>query len=338
MQVRLGEPFHITGTPWTFMAQRVLVLGAGGFIGRQVVARLARSDWVAVAAGRRPIRIGEVPSAEAIALDACDPTALASALRGVGAVVNCVGGDPNKMLIAARVLFATAGKMRDPPRIVHLSSLAVYGSAARNVDEAASLGPGVDPYGAAKIEAEQLAFGYERAVVLRPGIVYGPESAWWSDRIARLLFARRLGDLGPAGQGCCNLVHVRDVAAAAVESLSRPVERRVFNLAAPMPPSWNDYFRLYARSLGLGPIRRVSMARLTLELRLLGPCLKLAGMALRSEARVPPPIRPWLLELCGRRVVMIARQAGEALGLNWTPLQSGLEDTAGWFLRRSACE
>lgn len=323
------------------MLERVLVLGAGGFIGRRVVSGLARSDWATVvAASRRPARIPGAPASEAITLDACDPAALARALEGIGAVVNCVAGaDPEGMATATRTLFATAGGMRDPPRIVHLSSLAVYGSAPRDVDEAAPFGTDLDAYGTAKVEGERLASRYERAVVLRPGIVYGPESPWWSDRIARLLVARRLGDLGGAGLGTCNLVHVEDVAAAILESLRRPVERRVFNLAAPAPPTWNDYFRLYAHALGVDPIRRVTPVRLALELRLLGPGLKLAGIALRSEERVPPPIRPWLVELCGRRVVMIARHAGEALGLDWRPLRSGLDETARWFLGRGpACE
>jgi hypothetical protein len=129
---------------------------------------------------------------------------------------------------------------------------------------------------------------------------------------------------------------VEDVATAVLESLRRPVERRVFNLAAPSPSTWNEYFRLYARALGIDPILRVTRLRLALELRLLGPCLKLAGMVLRSEGRVPPAIRPWLLEVCGRRPVMIARQAGEVLGLDWMPLRSGLDQTARWFLGRSA--
>ncbi|HUA77620.1 MAG TPA: NAD-dependent epimerase/dehydratase family protein [Acetobacteraceae bacterium] len=316
------------------MAERVLVLGAGGFIGGRVVAGLARGAWaVPVAAGRRPVRIADAPAVESISLDACDPAGLARALEGSAAVVNCIAGDPKIMAAATRALFATAGKMQTPPRIVHLSSLAVYGSAPREVDEAAPFGTDVDAYGAAKIEGEQLASGYPRGVVLRPGIVYGPESPLWSEYIGRLLQARRLGDLGGAGQGTCNLVHVGDVAAAVLESLRRPVEGRAFNLAAPSPPSWNEYLRLYARALGAEPLRRLSPARLALELRLLGPGLKLAALLLRSEERVPPPIRPWLLELCARRVVMIAREAGEALGLAWTPLQSGLDETARWFRR-----
>lgn len=320
------------------MAERVLVLGAGGFIGRRVIVALARSGWAEpVAAGRRPVRIAAAPSVAAITVDASDPQRLGSALEGMAAVVNCVGGeDPEGMARVARTLFETAAGMRAPPRIVYLSSLAVYGSAAREVEETSAFGADLDPYGAAKVQAERLAGGYERAVVLRPGIVYGPESPWWSDRIARLLLARRLGDLGAAGQGVCNLVHVGDVAAAVLESLRRPVERRTFNLAAPSPPTWNEYFGLYGAALGVHPLPRVSPARLAWELRLVGPGLKLAGMALRSEERLPPPIRPWLLELCRRRVLMIAHQAAAALGLTWTPLQAGVEETARWFLSRSA--
>jgi len=272
---------------------RVLVLGAGGFIGRRIVAALAAGDWAQpVAAGRHSTSLPAGAGVEVQALDATDPERLAPALEGVGAVVNCVAGSAPNIVSAAQVLFATAARRAAPPRIVHLSSLAVYGSARGEVDESTPLSGGArDPYGAAKLAAEQLARTYPRAVILRPGIVYGPASPWWSDRIARLLVARRLGDLGAAAQGVCNLVHVDDVAEAVVRSVrAADVEGQIFNLALPQPPTWNEYFRRYAQALGATPLRRISGTQLALELTLRGPLLKLTEMLGRRGGA--PPMRP----------------------------------------------
>ena len=206
----------------------------------------------------------------------------------------------------------------------------MYGSARGEVDEATPLGGTREPYGAAKVVAEQLALAYPRAVILRPGIVYGPASPWWSDRIARLLVARRLGDLGAAAQGVCNLVHVDDVAEAVVRAVrATGVEGQIFNLALPQPPTWNEYFRRYAQALGAAPVRRISAAQLAFELTLRGPLLKATEMLGRTDGA--PPLRPWLLRLCRHDLTMRAQRIVQALGLTWTSLDSGLAGTAAWF-------
>src|SRR5207237_284416 len=115
----------------------------------------------------------------------------------------------------------------------------------------------------------------ERAVVLRPGIVYGPGSAQWSERVARWLHAGRIGDLGACGDGYCNLVHVSDVCAATLKALgTRDAAGRAYNLGSPQPPTWNEYFVEYGRALGAVPVRRISRRRLRIETKILAPPLK----------------------------------------------------------------
>jgi len=315
------------------MSPRVLVLGGGGFIGRRIVARLCREGTArTVAAGRRAPRNPD-PGVESVALDATDAKAVADGIAGVTAVVNCITGDPQTIVESARVLFEAAARCPHPPRIVHLSSMAVYGKQTGEMDESAPLRPDLNEYGAAKVAAEGFASRYADAVSLRPGIVYGPDSPLWSRYIAQLLMSGRLGDLGDEGRGICNLVHVEDVAGAVVRSLSAPdVAGRAFNLSMATPPTWNDYFCLYAQALGATPVKRISRARLLWETKVLAPLLKVAAGVSRGSARVPPPIRPWLLELCRHRITLRSAAAGQALGVAWTPLQQGLAATAGWYL------
>jgi len=310
------------------MSPRVLVLGGGGFIGRRIVARLLRDATARpVAAGRRAPRFESGPetdrsasqSVESLALDATDPQALRRAVAGVAAIVNCVTGDTRTIVEGARLLFETAAKCAQPPRIV---------------DESTPLRGDLNEYGAAKVAAEEFASRYAEAVTLRPGIVYGPGSPLWSRYIAQLLVSGRLGDLGQAGQGTCNLVHVDDVAHAVAHSLGTPsAAGRAFNLSMSAPPSWNEYFSCYAQALHLAPVKRISAARLSWETKALAPLLKAAELASRGSPRVPPPIRPWLLELCRHRITLRVGAAEQALKLSWIPLQQGLAETAAWFLR-----
>lgn len=320
------------------MSRQVLVLGANGFIGRRVVAQLSRDNSLTVtAAGRNPVRIDPAGNVHARVLDATDQDAMRRALAGVTGVVNCIAGSPSAIISTAKSLFAAAAQLRPAPRIVHLSSLAAYGSIDGMVDETVSPRGDLGPYSAAKLQTEKLAGECESVVTLRPGIVYGPRSPWWSDRIARLLCSRRLGDLGEAGEGLCNLIYVDDVASAAVQALhTSGIEGRIFNLGIPSVPSWNDYFSLYAKALGALPVRRISRFRLTMELHCFAPPLKLlelvGRLGIARRISPPPPIRPWLLELCRHRIGMVVSRAEQDLDLRWTSLEEGLKVTAAWYL------
>ena len=283
------------------MKGRVLVLGAGGFIGRRVVAALAASDWaIPVAAGRRAAPAGA--TGESIQLDATDAGALRSALQDAVGVVNCVAGSADTIVRGAAALFDVARALPAPPRIVHLSSVAVYGEAEGEVDESTAAVGRLSDYGAAKVAAERAAAGAP-AVILRPGIVYGPGSVQWTERIGQWLLQRRIGDLGPQGDGYCNLVYIDDTVDAILRALQGPgLEGRVFNLSLPDPPRWNEYFTRFAKALGAVPVARLSRRRLTVETKLLAPPLKiaqiLAGKVLPGALRwIPEPVPPSALHL-----------------------------------------
>jgi nucleoside-diphosphate-sugar epimerase len=322
------------------MKKRILVLGSDGFIGRRVVAALAATDWaLPVASGRGPSG-PEVTSASRLQLDATDSGAVRRALEGVAGVVNCVSGGREAIEGSAGALFSAAAALKEPPIVVHFSSMAVYGSADGEVDESSPLRGDLGPYSAAKVVAERLAAGYPRTVILRPGIVYGPRSILWSRDIGRLLLARRLGDLGSDGAGYCNLVYVDDVAAAVVRALGTPgAIGQALNLSASPVPTWNEYFCCYAAELRAVPVRRVGALRLQWELRAIGPLLKMAEMMVKgagmNPVALPPPIRPWLLRQCRHRILMHSGRAQSLLNVQWTPLSEGLAATARWLLAAS---
>lgn len=314
------------------MSQRVLLLGANGFIGRHLLDALARSDWATpVAAVRRAT--AAAPGVDYLRLDATDAGQLGSALTGIDVVINCVAGSAATMTAGAHALWQAAGAQPRSPRLLHMSSMAVYGAATGRVDETAPL-LAQDPYGRGKIDCEAVLAAWPAGcVVFRPGIVYGPGSRQWSIRIARWLEARRIGDLGAAGDGICNLVFVGDVVealCAAVRSTS--ADGKVLNLAMPAAPTWNEYFISFARALRAVPVARISRRRLKLETKLLAPPLKIAELlgqrAGLQPGRLPEPIPPSLLRLFQQDMTLDASLAQQLLQLRWTSLADGLEASA----------
>jgi len=321
------------------MAERVLVIGGSGFIGRRIVAALqAEAAWQIRVASRRPAASG----VEIVAADVLDRAALARALDGCDAVVNGVTGSAATIVAGAKSL---AAALASSPchRLVHLSSMAVYGEIDGRIDEATPLGVGGGWYAEAKREAESLllaaASTHLSVVALRPGCVHGPQSHLWVERFGRWLRSGRLGDLGAAGDGWSNLVHVDDVAQAVVAGLhwQSDGERRtlVANLAAPDSPRWNAYLVALALALDATPAPRIPGWQLKLD-------SKLAAVPLRVWERLapklgvpahwaPPALPPSLLHLLQQDRRLIADVATNVLGVKWTSFTAGVEQSAAWF-------
>lgn len=320
---------------------KVLVLGGSGYVGARLCALLRDSGWArpVAASSRRTI-----PGVESVRLDTRDAAAMQQALQGVDAVVNCVAGSASAIGQGARVL-TQAALAAGCRRLVHLSSMSVYGPAEGRVDESTPLDGALGWYGRAKCEAEAhvAAFAAQggTAVVLRPGCVWGPGSELWVGRIARLLQARRLGDLGVAGDGWSNLVHVDDVARAvlaALRGMDGTTGLRTYNLAAPDSPRWNEYFVDLALAIGATPVRRLSARRVRLDALLAGPPLKAAELLARRlvghAAFLPVALPPNLLGLWERHLQLDSRRAERELGLQWTPYPAALQQSAAWWVRQ----
>ncbi len=303
-----------------FSSKPVLVLGASGFIGSRVVTALAGSPlYRPVAASRR----------SAMPVDATDPDAVRAALRDADCVVNCIAGDARTMLRSTRVL-CDAARISPPRRIVHLSSMAVYGAATGMIHEDQAPVSPVSVYGQAKIECERIIEKYVDdggdAIILRPTCVFGSGSPQWTTRLAGLLKAGRIGDLGSAGDGCCNLAFIDDVVAAIIATLDAPNGvGRVFNISSAIDLTWNEFLVLFAKALGATPVRRITPRRLRIETKVLAPIRRIAAMAVRSP--LTEAITPSLAALWRQDIRIDCSAARSALKLPLTSVDQMLAAT-----------
>lgn len=303
------------------MKQRILVLGSEHPIAAKVLAALAASDWAT------PVPFLGTPG-----------TLSAETLADVDAVFNGTAGRPAAIIANAQALYGALGAAGAALRVVHLSSMTVYGSLRGEARESTVLRSDIGAYGAAQVVGESLASKCPRSVILRPGCEYGPDCPEWSIRIARLLCAHRLGDLGTAGDGVCNLLFVDDLVSAVVASLRLPdIDGHAFNLAMRAPPTWNEYFVRFARLLGAVPVSRIKRRRLKIEATLLAPPLKALELVERRiqarSHRVPPPITSSLLNLCRQDVTLNVDKAEQVMSMTWMPLQDGLREAAAAYRR-----
>jgi UDP-glucose 4-epimerase len=222
------------------MTGKVLVTGAGGFVGRRVVAALQAAGIPVVAGYRRPPPGGR-------ALDVLDPKSLAVAMPGVETVVHTAVGAPRdtRVIVDGTRNTLAAARAAGVQRFVQLSSVAVYGAVHGRVDEAASIDHPHGAYGAAKVAAEAACHAAADAMavaILRPTLIYGPGSAAWTTLYLDRLLAGDWPVLGAAGQGDANLVHVDDLAGFIVHLARTPAPATgVFNVNGADIPTWDGY-------------------------------------------------------------------------------------------------
>lgn len=314
--------------------RRVVVLGASGYVGRQLMRALARNDRVMpVAVSRR----AEAPleGCELLQGDASDADFLAQAIYRADVLINLISGQEDGIRQSAEAILRALSQQEKPgPLLIHFSSMAVYGDVEGLVSETAPLAEGLDGYARGKVAAEKILSAWPRHVIFRPGCIVGPESPQWSSRIVALLKKRRIGDLGPDGDGWSNIIDVQDIVKVveAVIDHSESAESGVYNLAMPDMPTWNDYF------IGLGvaaeatPVRRIRSRQLKLDALLLGIPLKILEKAAprvsASALRSWPALTPSLLRLWRRRLKLDGAQLDANYPVAWTPLEEVLRRSA----------
>ena len=278
-----------------------LVTGATGLVGSYVVQRLAADGWRVRALVRQPDAarwLTSIGVAELSAGDVLDAASLARAARGCGLVVHAAaavtprGGWEAFRLPnvdgTANVLAAAGGA---GARLVHVSSVAVYGPDARYrdgalTDENTPLAPLPDGafYARSKRESEALvmqahAAGRVWATAVRPTVVYGRGDRQFVPRLARL-YRTGVAPVVGRGDSALAVVHAANVAAAiALAARSDVAGGRAYNVTEDAEPvSVADFARL--AGLGLGR-----------DLRVLHVPPPLATTVLRAAARVAGVVR-----------------------------------------------
>lgn len=317
---------------------RVLILGSTGHIGGHLKSRLEASSIETVCASRSKPKSA---STNHVTLNTMDKNALAQAMKHVDAVVNCVAGDAVSIAKGSEAL-VDAALETGKPRLVHMSTMSVYGRYEGIANESTAFDPELGWYAAAKCKAEEEIKRYcnngGSAVVLRPGCVHGPGSELWVGRVGRWLQTGRLGDLGAAGDGWSNLVHINDVTAAIETALNLCIpagDMQHYNLAATDSPRWNEYFIDLARAIDAVPVKRVGSLQIKIDSKIISPAIKISQLLLKklhvSYGVLPDPMPPALVRFFGQQILLDASSAKNNLGLDFTSYEKGIADSADWF-------
>lgn len=245
--------------------KNILVTGAGGFIGGWVVELACLDGFRTVRAGIRRwtsgARIARFP-VEIVLCDVLDRKQVHEAMEGIDAVVHCAFGTRQTTVKGTENILSIALE-HGVKRVVHLSTIDVYGNVEGTIDESFPCRQTGSEYGDSKIEAEWHCWEYlEKGLpvtILRPTIVYGPYCKLWVEKFAQRMRSGRWGVLKGNGEGYCNLVYVTDLVQAIFDCIES--DRSIgnaFNINGPEIITWNNYFFELNEILGLPRLSEIS--------------------------------------------------------------------------------
>jgi nucleoside-diphosphate-sugar epimerase len=247
------------------LAEPVLVTGATGFIGGHLAARLTGMGvqtrlLVRDAARLRP---GLAAGAQVITGDLGSPDALRPAARGAGTIFHCAGNvntwDRSEAYDAANVagvrnLLQAIAAEAQQPRLVHLSSVDVYGYPRAPATEADAADGGRFGYGRSKAAGEAVLRQQAPRLgltptILRPANVIGPHSQFIS-RIGDELRAGLMLSIA-GGKADCGFLYIDNLIDGMLWAASAPAAAgRCFNIRDPETISWARFLRDLRAGIG----------------------------------------------------------------------------------------
>ncbi|HEX3285911.1 MAG TPA: NAD(P)-dependent oxidoreductase [Mycobacterium sp.] len=219
----------------------VLVTGAYGLVGRPVVKRLVADGFTVIATAHRATKPSLPSEVEVRSVDLAKPDQIRSLLAAVSpsAIIHLAAVIPplcyaNRALAravnvdATAALVAAAEAQPSPPRFVHASSMAVYGS--RNPHRSAELMTVDTPLLASDL--------YSCHKILAENIVRSSELEWSILRLGGVITHEPLVDYGNfdafyfgallPDDNRCQTVDSRDVAAAFSAAVTTEAVREIF--------------------------------------------------------------------------------------------------------------
>jgi nucleoside-diphosphate-sugar epimerase len=249
---------------------RALVTGATGLVGSHIAERLTATGWTVRALVRRESQWLASIGVEQTIGDVLVSASFTSAARGcdtifhnAAAITDSGGWETYRRLNVDGTRAAVEAAASAGARLMHLSSVAVYGPEGRyasgggktSEDSPFAVLPDGAYYARSKRESEQLvmdahASGRIWATAVRPTVIYGRRDRQFVPRAARLL-RRGFVPLIGGGRSTLSLVHAANVADGAILAAQSSVAGgRVYNLAHDFDVTVRDCFLLGAQGLG----------------------------------------------------------------------------------------
>lgn len=228
---------------------KALILGADGFIGRQIAFDLRANGWDVIACARRTDRLAAM-GFEVLQADLHDPAthqpafwraALAGGVHLINAAGLLTGDEAAFEAVHVAAPLAARGALSGG-RMVQISAVGIEGAQT--------------PFARWRRAAE-LALAGEDITILRPGLVLGETSYGGSSLVRALAAMPVVTPVVGAGDQRFNPIHGADLAEVVRACLINPPAPGIWEIGGPEEITQSGLIGAYRGWLGLRPARRL---------------------------------------------------------------------------------
>lgn len=243
--------------------KNIAVIGAAGFIGSRTLEYLQHLNhgYFEVKPFARRLNSGARLQSQGISLvqtDVMDKDQLDRNLKGIDILICAFVGGTDVIVTGLKNVLEASAK-NHVKKIVYLSTQLVYGfNPVSGLPESSIPSPEkLDWYSYShdKAEAEKLIRKYQEQTslditVLRPCIVYGPNSRYWTqDAIESILTGTMF--LLDDGNGACDTIYIDDIVEAMLLCMSNDnAKNKSFNISDKNNTTWKDFISTYCELIG----------------------------------------------------------------------------------------
>jgi len=321
---------------------KILVTGAAGFVGENIVRQLRSLDLSVRAMVRKEEDVARLAGlgCEVVLADLASKQSLELAVEGIEKIYHIAAifrqagvGDEvyRKVNVEGTKALFEAAINANVKRIVHCSTVGVHGDVENPpADENAPYAPG-DIYQRTKMEGEQIALNFFHSgkiggVVIRPAMIYGPGDMR-TLKLFKMIAKKRFFYVGK-GAKHVHFIDVRDLAKAfylAMEANSKNAE--VYIISGNESLALKEFAKIVANELGVSePWMKLPVK----PVQLLGSCVESICIPLKVE----PPIYRRRVDFFTKHRQFNSNKAREEL--NFSPsqnLQGEVHDICRWYIK-----
>jgi nucleoside-diphosphate-sugar epimerase len=325
-----------------------LITGATGFIGRRLAERLRDLGVAPRLFVRAPERLAQHlrETCDIVVGDLGDPASLAQAVQGVDLVFHCAANvstwerwdayDAANVQGVRHLLQAIETRSAMPRRLVHVSSVDVYGFPRHPCDEDCPTRATGFGYGDSKLQGENLVRDYGQRLglpytIIRPTNVMGPHSP----------FIRRIGDelrsglmlTIDGGRADAGFLHVDNLVDCLIwASTAECAAGQIYNVSDPEPVTWRRFIDDFRRGIGgRGKVIDLPFALADAAAMAIETPYRLLG--LRTEPLLHRLIVRIFGRTCGHSAGKIVEAGGET---GRVPYPQAMAESVAWYLAEEA--
>jgi nucleoside-diphosphate-sugar epimerase len=320
------------------MTRTAFVTGATGFLGLNLIERLTESGWRVTALIRPESNLKYLSRfpVETVAGNVTDPDSVSEAMpSGVDAVFHLAGSlslwsrqnrEQDRLNVDGVANVISAMRRRGAGRMIHMSTMSVWGLAEGRVDETAEK-LGRDSwinYQRSKYRGEQkvleaAAEGLDAVILNPPSIIGRYDVGGWA-RFIRLAWRQKIPGVPPGGVSFC---HAREVAATTIAAVDHGRRGQNYLLGG-VDDTFLELIQTIGRVIDKPVPRKVTAPWL---FKTMG---RAAGWASLLTGR-QPPLTPEGAALTTRSMFADCSKARAELGFRTTDLETMIRDSYQWL-------